>query len=327
VRVLIFGATGFAGRYLARDLAALGHQVSGAVRSTASDQGRARHPVPLDVERLLPCDVTDEAQVADAIGAASPDAVVLLAGLASPPEANRRPEDAFRVHVDGTVNVLGVLSRRARATRLLIVTSSEAYGRSGRDASPLHEDAALRPLSIYAASKAAADLAAGSYALARGADVVRVRPFNHTGPGQRRDFVCPDFAGQVAAIAAGRRPAVMEVGNLDVQRDFSDVRDIVRGYVAALLHGKAGEAYNLCSGHGTSIRDILTTLCELAGVAPEVRQDPGRQRASEVPAYWGSAAKAGRELGWHPEIAWRRTLEDLLVWCRDGEAIGDAAVE
>jgi GDP-4-dehydro-6-deoxy-D-mannose reductase len=324
--VLIFGATGFAGRYLARELVQLGHEVWGAVRSAESDRATT-HPVPLTIAQLLRCDVTDGAQVEDVLAAARADAVVLLAGLASPPEANRRPEDAFRVHVTGTVNVLGAVTRRVHATRVLVVTSSEAYGSTGRETSPLDEEAALRPTSLYAASKAAADLAAESFALARAVDVVRVRPFNHTGPGQSCDFVCPDFAGQVAAIAAGRRPAVMEVGNLDVQRDFSDVRDIVRGYVAALLRGKRGEAYNLCSGRATSIRAILETLCALAGIEPEVRQDVARHRAAEIPAYWGSATKAHGELGWHPEVPWRRTLEDLLLWCREREANGGASVE
>ena len=326
MRVLIFGATGFAGRYLARELVQLGHQVWGAVRS-ADAAATAPHPVPLAVAELRRCDVTDEAQVDDVLAAAKADAVVQLAGLASPPEANRHPEQAFRVHVTGTVNVLGAIARQGRATRVLVVTSSEAYGSTGRVASPLDEEAALHPTSIYAASKAAADLAAEAFALARGVDVVRVRPFNHTGPGQRRDFVCPDFATQVAAIAAGHRPAVLQVGNLDAQRDFSDVRDIVKGYVAALLHGRTGEAYNLCSGNGTSIRDILATLCELAGIAPEVRQDGSRQRVAEVPAYWGSGAKARRELGWETRIPWRQTLEDLLFWCRAAEGIAAARVE
>jgi len=315
LRVLIFGATGFAGRYLTRELVQGGHEVWGAARSAEADSG-APHPVPLEVRHLLRCDVADGEQVRDVLAASQPDAVTLLSGLASPPEANRHPEQAFRAHVTGAVNVLGAVSELARAPRVLVVTSSEAYGDSGRDTSPLTEDAPLRPSSIYAASKAAADLAAAAFATSRGCDVVRVRPFNHTGPGQRRDFVCPDFATQVAAIAAGERPPVMSVGNLDVRRDFSDVRDVVRGYAAALLHGRSGEAYNLCAGHGTSVREILGTLCELAGIEPEVRQDQSRYRPAEVP---GSAAKAERELGWRPQVPWRQTLADLLAWCRSGE--------
>lgn len=316
MRVLVFGVTGFAGRYLARELVGSGHEVWGAARRPGKEAG-SRHPVPLDGLRLLRCDVGDADEVRDVLAAAQPDAVVLLAGMSSPPEANRMPQEAYRVHVAGAVNVLATVASAPRARRVLLVTSSEVYGTTGRDASPLGEEAALQPTSIYAATKAAADVTAGAFAVAHGCDVVCVRPFNHTGPGQRADFACPDFASQVADIALGRRQPVIEVGNLDVRRDFSDVRDIVRGYVAALLRGRRGETYNLCSGRSRSIREILTALCEIAGVEPEVRPVAARQRPAEVPAYWGSARKAELELGWRPEIPWRKTLEDLLAFSRN----------
>src|SRR5690606_28947690 len=140
-----------------------------------------------------------------------------------------------------TVHVLQAAARSAHPPRVLLVTSSEAYGEVDPAHMPIDESTPLRPTTIYAASKASADLAARAFALQQGLDVVRVRAFNHTGPGQRPDFVCSDFAHQVAAIAAGRKPPVMEVGNLDVARDFSDVRDVVRGYVAALVRGRSGE--------------------------------------------------------------------------------------
>ncbi|HEY8514987.1 MAG TPA: GDP-mannose 4,6-dehydratase [Candidatus Binatia bacterium] len=316
MRVLVFGVTGFAGRYLARELRELGHEVWGAARRPSSDAA-ARHPIALDGVRLLRCDVGEAEEVRDVLAAAQPDAIVLLSGVSSPPEANRRPQDAYRVHVGGTLNVLSAVASTQPSRRVLLVTSSEVYGASGRDASPLTEDVPLQPTTVYAASKAAADLAAKAFAASHGCDVVCVRPFNHTGPGQREDFVCPDFAAQVAGIALGRRAPVIEVGNLDVRRDFTDVRDVVRGYVAALLRGRRGETYNLCSGHGTSIREILTTLCELAGVEPEVRPAAARQRPAEVPAYWGSARKAEVELGWRPEIPLRTTLADLLEFSRN----------
>jgi GDP-4-dehydro-6-deoxy-D-mannose reductase len=325
VRTLIFGVTGFAGRYLSRELVRRGHAVWGAARS--ADARAASHPVATCGGPLLRCDVGDAAQVRDVVAAARPDAIVILSGLASPPEADRRPAQAYRVHVAGTVNVLETVAELRRPVRVLMVTSSEIYGRAGIERSPLTEDAPLEPTSIYAASKAAADLAAEVFARARGLDVVRVRPFNHTGPGQRVDFVCPDFARQVADIAGGRRAPVIEVGNLDVRRDFSDVRDVVRGYADALVHGHAGEAYNLCAGQPMAVRSILDDLCAIAGVSPEIRTARERYRPAEVPAYWGSAAKAEAALGWRPEIPWRRTLEDLLSWARTGEANPGSSVE
>ncbi|MBM4242422.1 MAG: NAD-dependent epimerase/dehydratase family protein [Deltaproteobacteria bacterium] len=327
MRVLIFGATGFAGRYLVDELRRRGCDVIGAGRRV-DPAPEARHPIALDALPMHRCDVTDPAQVRAVLASSRPDAAVLLSGVASPPLANRDPRQAYAVHAMGAVNVLEeVAIASPRRIRVLVVTSSEAYGSSGIHGSPLDEDAALRPTTIYAASKAAADLAAGAFASARGVDVIRVRPFNHTGPGQRPDFVCPDFAGQVAAIASGRRPPVIEVGNLDVTRDFLDVRDVARGYADALERGRSGEIYNLCSGHGITIRSILDDLCALAGVRPEIRVLPERHRVAEVPAYWGSGTRAAASLRWVPTIPWRLTLADLLDWCRTNEGVGQARVE
>lgn len=326
MRVLVFGATGFAGRYLVDELLRRGCDVVGAARRLDAPPD-VRHPIALQGIAMHPCDVTDPGEVRAVLDESHPDAVVLLSGVASPPLANRDPRQAYAVHAMGAVNVLEAVAAAGRSIRVLVVTSSEAYGSSGVHGSPLDEDAALRPTTIYAASKAAADLAAGAFASAKGVDVIRVRPFNHTGPGQRADFVCPDFAGQVVAIAAGRRAPVIEVGNLEVSRDFLDVRDVVRGYAAALERGRSGEIYNLCSGHGITIRSILDDLCALAGIRPEIRVVPGRYRPAEVPAYWGSGTRAAAVLGWVPAIPWRLTLADLLDWCRGAEGTGTPHVE
>lgn len=304
MRVLILGATGFAGRHLADQLLEQGHEVVGAARRVGGGGPGGC--------RLLRCDVTRREEVRAALEESAASAVVLLAGISSPPAAQADPEAAYRVHALGAVHLLAEAAARSPAPRVLLVTSSEVYGEVSPADLPLREEAPLCPTTIYAASKAAADLAARAFARSSGADVVRVRAFNHTGPGQRRDFVCADFAAQVAAIAAGRRAPRIEVGNLDAERDFTDVRDIVRGYAAALVRGRAGEVYNLCSGRPRRIGAILDELCQLAGVRPEVRVAPERRRRAEVPAYWGSPAKAEAELGWRPEIPWRRTLADLL---------------
>jgi GDP-4-dehydro-6-deoxy-D-mannose reductase len=308
MRVLIIGITGFAGRYLAAELERSGHDVIGASRRDGDGDGDGARDA--DGRRLLACDVTQPDQVASALAAARADAVVVLAGIASPPAAQRDPDRAYRVHVLGTVNLL-TAARSFPKLRVLLVTSSEAYGQVPAEELPVTEETPLRPASIYAASKASADLAGRAFALSEGMDVVRVRAFNHTGPGQRTDFVCPDFARQVAEIAAGRRSPRMEVGNLEAHRDFTDVRDIVRGYVAALERGRGGEAYNLCSGRATLVKSILEDLCRIADVRPELHVVASRQRRAEVPAYWGSFRKAEAELGWRPEIPWEQTLADL----------------
>ena len=311
MRVLIIGGTGFAGRYLTAELLRQGDEVWVAGRGTLSEAAGSSQ---VDGESVpsCACDVTDRASVSAALAHSRPEAVVLLAGIASPPIAQRDPEAAFRVHALGAVHVLEEALRHGAGTRVLVVTSSEVYGPPRPEDLPLREDSPLRPHSVYGASKAAADLAAGAFAASRDADVVRVRPFNHTGPGQAHGFVCPDFASQVASIARGRMAPVLEVGNLTPRRDFTDVRDIARGYVAVLKRGTAGEVYNLCSGNEVRIGQILSDLCRMAGIEPEVRSAAGRLRKADVPVAVGSATRADEEFSWRPEIPWQDTLKDLL---------------
>ncbi|MDG2305220.1 MAG: GDP-mannose 4,6-dehydratase [Candidatus Binatia bacterium] len=313
MRVLILGVTGFAGGYLAKELVRGGDEVWGAAR--ARPDGRFSKVVEAGGNGfpMLSCDITDAASVSTALQQSRPDAVAMLAGLAFAPVSFLDPAAAYRVHAVGAVNVMEEVVRLDPGIRVLLVTSSEVYGAVEADQLPVTEETPLRPNSLYAASKAAADLAGRAFALSKGANVVRVRPFNHTGPGQKPDFVCPDFASQIAAIAQGRKDPVMEVGNLAPRRDFTDVRDIVRGYAAALEKGRAGEAYNLCQGRAIGIGEILSDLCGLAGVDPEIRTADHRKRAAEVNAHWGSAEKARSELGWQPEVPWSKTLKDLLA--------------
>ncbi len=177
---------------------------------------------------------------------------------------------------------------------------------------PVTENNLFRPLSPYAVSKAAADLAAYQWSRAHGFDVVRLRPFNHTGPGQTPEFVCTDFARQVVAVERGMQPPRIAVGNLDVARDFSDVRDVVSAYVLAWQRGQSGEAYNVCSGIVRTPGEILDTLLRLSGVRAELDVQPARLRPVDVPMLVGSAAKLHAATGWAPALSWEQTLRDLL---------------
>ncbi|MGD1994545.1 MAG: GDP-mannose 4,6-dehydratase, partial [Anaerolineae bacterium] len=178
------------------------------------------------------------------------------------------------------------------------------------------EETPLRPLSPYAVSKVAQDMLGLQYHLAYGIEVVRLRPFNHTGPGQSPRFVVPAFASQVARIEVGLQEPVLFVGNLDVWRDFTDVRDIVRAYVLAATEAKPGQVYNLASGQPQSIREMLESLLDLSPVEIQVEVDPDRYRPADMPVAYGSAEKFHRHTGWEPEIQFEQTLQDVLTYWR-----------
>ena len=207
----------------------------------------------------------------------------------------------------------------------LAVTSAEVYGAIEPADLPVGEDTALRPLTVYGASKAAADLAAAQWARAYELDVMRARPFNHTGPGQDPAFVCSVIARQLALVEAGRQPPVVQVGNPDPVRDFSDIRDVAAGYVALLERGRSGAVYNLCAGAGVSIAEVIAVLRTHARVAVRVQSDPALRRALDVPRVVGSHARATADTGWMPHIPLEETLRTLLDDWRARLAVDAAA--
>jgi GDP-4-dehydro-6-deoxy-D-mannose reductase len=313
MRVLITGIAGFAGRHLARLLLARGDEVHGTIHRPESLAALAMALPALRGDRLHRVDIREAKDVAEALKRAAPDAVIHLAGLTFVPDSHADPAAFFRVNVLGLIHLLAAVRDRAAPCRTVVVGSANAYGALEPSDLPVGEGCPMRPISPYGASKAAADLIAYQWGRSYDLDVVRLRPFNHTGPGQRPEFVCPDFARQLAAIARGEKPARVEVGNLDVVRDFSDVRDVVAAYVAALERGRKGEAYNVCSGVGHSVREMLSALIELSGCTVEVVGAAERTRAIDVPEVVGSFAKLRRDTGWSPRIEWRRMLADVYA--------------
>lgn len=309
--MLVTGAGGFVGPYLVRALAAAGHEVHGLVRMPDAASGLGGLPVVVHAG-----DVLDAPALEALVDRVVPQAICHLAALSFVPDAERDPQAAYRVNVDGTLAVLGALRARAPRARLLYVGSSDAYGAVHEDELPIDEDVPLRPLTVYGASKAAADVTAAQWSRAYGLDVVRARPFNHTGPGQPPAFVCPALARQVADIEAGRQAPRIRIGNLDPVRDLSDVRDVAAGYVALIERGMRGHAYNLCSGTGRTIREVVDVFLAAARVAIEVVQDPALARPVDVPRIVGSAERATADTGWRPAIPFERTVLDLLAWSR-----------
>ena len=317
MNVLVTGIGGFAGPPVAHALLAKGHAVEGVLRAPLERPRLAGLPLTLHALDLL-----DRERLRAVLAERRPDAVLHLAGLSFAPAAERDPEAAYRANLGGTLAVLAAVRSAAPRARVLAVTSAEVYGAVAAAELPITEDIPLRPLTVYGASKAAADLAAAQCGRAYGLDVVRARPFNQTGAGQDAAFVCAALARQLARIEVGCQEPVVCAGNLDPVRDFSDVRDVAAGYVALLERGRSGEVYNLCSGTGCSIAEVVAILRAHARVAVRVTSDPALRRALDVPRVVGSHARATRDTGWEPRFAWSETLAAVLEDWRARVAAG-----
>jgi len=263
-------------------------------------------------------DVTDAYAVDRTIMQFRPSHVVHLAGLAAIRAVVANTSVAWQVHLFGTLNIANAILSRVPDCVLLSVGSGQVYGASARSGQPLDEATLLAPTNGYEVTKAAADLAVGALA-AQGLRCIRLRPFNHTGPGQTEDFVIPAFAMQIARIEAGQGPSVLRVGNLDAERDFLDVRDVTAAYALAVARSDdvpSGTILNIASGTPRRIRDLLDRLVALSGVAITVEPDPARMRPSDTPRFVGRAELAHRLLGWSPAHPFDETLAAVLEHSR-----------
>ncbi|WP_217573750.1 NAD-dependent epimerase/dehydratase family protein [Mesorhizobium sp. GbtcB19] len=312
MRVLITGARGFVGPYVCEALRNIcGHDV--VVAATSKDGGP--HPVLGEVDAL---DVTDKTAVEDAIARHRPTHVIHLAAVAALGAAQADPQNTWRIHVQGALNVAHAILDKAPDCWLIHVGSGLVYGESAKAGRPLDESTLLAPIDDYAVTKAAADLALG--ALARhGLKCFRMRPFNHTGPGQTEAFAVPAFAMQIARIEAGLAAPVIRVGNLDARRDFLDARDIANAY-ARVVSASSGLApntiFNVASGISWRMGDILDLLLAQSSAKIVTEQDPLRLRPSDLPSIVGDATRARTQLGWAPEHPFEDTLAAVLRDCR-----------
>ncbi|HEY6293726.1 MAG TPA: GDP-mannose 4,6-dehydratase [Terriglobia bacterium] len=311
MNTLITGGAGFAGSYLAEHLLGHGHNVILLARPEDSRRG-VQHL--LSQVRLEIADLRDFARLRQVLSEIRPERVYHLAAFSSVVDSFQRPRECHEVNFGGTLNLLEAWRQLEFETRILVVSSSDVYGRVHETELPLREDSQLRPASPYAASKAAAEFLAIQSWLSYGLPVVRVRPFHHTGPRQSPAFVCSDLARQVAEVACGVRSPVVFVGNAAIRRDFCDVRDIVRGYALLLDRGRPGEVYQLCSGRAVSIQAITEILAARAPVPIEVRADAQKVRSGESPGRWGDPTKARVEVGWEPAFSLEVTLAELEAY-------------
>jgi GDP-4-dehydro-6-deoxy-D-mannose reductase len=265
-----------------------------------------------------PVDLCDERRVRLAVASIAPRAVLHLAAQSSVPDSVARPQETYNINFVGTLNLLQALQAMEFRGAFVYVSSADVYGHVEEEHLPVRETTPVRPRSPYAASKLAAEALCYQQGRMHGFRVVIVRPFNQIGPGQDGRFALPNFARQIAEIRAGRRPAKLVGGDLSTTRDFTDVRDTVRGLDAILERGRDGETYNLCSGRERSLYSMVTELLEIAGVEAELEVDPERLRPNDLRRMVGDAGKLREHTGWTAEIPTRTTLEDIL----SGEGLG-----
>lgn len=310
MRVLITGASGFVGDHLIQRLKTVLPADSQLVLADRHAGGHANLPNCKSIH----LDITDASEVSHVLQSERPTHIVHLAAIAAVTAANRDVRLAWNVNFSGTQNIALAISEFLPECRLLYCSSAEVYGASFRSNVALDETALLQPVNPYGAAKAAADIMLGQMALS-GLRVLRLRPFNHTGPGQSTQFVIPAFAAQIAKIERGEQEPVIRVGDLRSRRDFLDVQDVVDAYAEALLRFDDlpnGAAINLASGEARAIQDALDILVALSRVKIDVATDPALLRPNDTPMVLGNASRAQAWLGWSPKHRWEATLEAVL---------------
>ena len=266
--------------------------------------------------QLVDCDLKDGAAVLTALDEVKPDVIFHLAAQSFVPTSWRAPAETLDTNIASQTNLFEAVRRLGLDPTIQIAGSSEEYGLVHADEVPIKESNPLRPLSPYAVSKVAQDLLAYQYFRSYGLKTVRTRGFNHTGPRRGEVFVTSNFAKQIASIEAGLQEPVIRVGNLNAERDFTDVRDTVRAYWLAVDKGIPGEVYNIASGSTVKIGELLDRLLALSETRVEIEVDPDRLRPSDVEILLGDYSKFKADTGWEPSIPLEKTLKDLLDYWR-----------
>ncbi|MFQ6059292.1 MAG: GDP-mannose 4,6-dehydratase [Anaerolineae bacterium] len=341
MRVLITGITGFAGSHLAEylldrgdveiygccrwrsrldnleDVARRGKLNLRALEGSLTDEVSAEEFAQKDAVNLIYGDLTDASSMRRLISVVRPDRIFHLAAQSYVPASWNAPAETFHVNVIGQIHLFEAVREAGLDPLIHIAGSSEEYGLVYPHEVPMKESNPLRPLSPYAVSKVAQEKLAWQYFKSYGLRTVVTRGFNHTGPRRGEVFSSSTFAKQIARIEAGQQEPVIWVGNLETQRDWTDVRDIVRGYWLALEKGEPGEVYNIGSGVPRTIREMLDALLALSRVNVEMRPDLLRMRPSDVPVLWADCSKFRAQTGWEPQIPFEQTMEDLLNYWRE----------
>jgi GDP-4-dehydro-6-deoxy-D-mannose reductase len=308
MKALVIGAGGFVGSYLVKHLIESGDEVYGTTGGGAASADLG--------ERAFRLDITDKDACREIIHRCKPEVVYHLAGVSFVPEAEADFDKTLAVNVGGTSHLVRECHLLASGVKFLFVSSAEVYGAVKPHELPITEENDVRPSNNYSLSKRMAELVIERYRRQGDVRCTTVRPFNHIGPGQDSRFVVSNFALQLARIAHKITPPVLEVGNLEARRDFSDVRDIVKAYRLLMTEGKEG-TYNLGSGQARSIQEVLDLLISISGLAVDVRIDPKRMRGPEVKELYASCDKVGDECGWRARISLEESVRDVYRYWLD----------
>lgn len=312
-KVLIIGAAGFVGDYLIK--ACVDQNYAVVATKLGSDRFIREDCVVMDL------DITHPAMVTDVLKAVEPDFIIVLAAQSSVGLSWKKPQMTLEINAIGSLNILQSMQQLELKARVLLVGSSEEYGIVTANENPIAETHPVAPNSPYAISKLTQEMLGELYHKAYGLDVIFARAFNHIGPKQLPIFAVSDFASQIVRIERGDQEPIIRVGNLNGQRDFSDVRDVVKAYVALLEQGISGEIYNVGSGRAISIRELLERLLELSTATIEVQVDETRLRPSDIPIIYADNTKIIRATGWAPQIDLTASLNDILNEYRSRAAI------
>jgi len=318
MRAIVTGAYGFVGRYLTRELAEAGYEVlaEDIIDLCPSNRSATGFEELPDGVVYKKCDLLNASAVEKLVKEWNPDAVFHLAAQSSGALSFKDPVGTVRTNVLGFLNLIEAVRRNKKSSRILAVGSCEEYGKRPLEEMPLSENASIEPANPYAASKAAQTILALQYSRAFDMDIIVTRSFNHTGPGQSITFVLPSFARQCARVKAGIDAPVIKTGNLDVLRDFLDVRDVVRAYRVLVEKGETGHIYNVCSGEGLNLQNALNMIINEAGITVDIQTDPDLLRPVDVTVFTGSNRKLRDDTGWERKITAKEMISDLFkYWC------------